>query len=396
MLLVRLRYSVRLPCWAGRSIAPERRPPAIRPAADIVPVSEGLAYPSTAQRLPYGCHNLAQYLLQQLNTRGLNVSSLTSSSTSSGSSSSSGGSYADPAAVALDSLARSVACVAGGGDAAALAAAAGEPSTHTLPDGQQITIQREGAQLGEALMDGALLGADVSRLSEAVWTAAVAHTDQASRKVRRAGAVVCSVLAGMPSCWLSDAASLRMQDVARHAVGSAVSSSPLPAAHPLQCAAVAGGNDGVRRRQQHPRAGCPPAARDAGPRAPEYRAWHLRRAGAQKCGRCWGRVHAGLIPHTGLSSPACLLPDCMPEFRTTQAHAAAPGNATYTATPAASSVACFFRPCLAQDYMPEATLRHAAWMGGAVLARVSFSQVRACFKGLISMVGCPAALCAEC
>lgn len=26
------------------------------------------------------------------------------------------------------------------------------------------------------------------------------------------------------------------------------------------------------------------------------------------------------------------------------------------------------------DYMPEGTLRHAAWMGGAVLARVSFSQ----------------------
>lgn len=30
-----------------------------------------------------------------------------------------------------------------------------------------------------------------------------------------------------------------------------------------------------------------------------------------------------------------------------------------------------------QDYMPEATLRHAAWMGGAVLARVCFSQVGA-------------------
>lgn len=212
MLLVRLRCSVRLPCCAGISIAPEHRPSAIRPAADIVPVSEGLAYPSTAQRLPYGCHNLAQYLLQQLNTRGLNVSSLTSSSsTSSGSSSSGGGSYVDPAAVALDSLARSVACVAAGGEAAALAAAAGGPSTHTLPDGQQITIQREGAQLGEALMDGALLGADVSRLSEAVWTAAVAHTDQASRKVRRAGAVVCGVLAGMPSCWQSTAASLRIR-----------------------------------------------------------------------------------------------------------------------------------------------------------------------------------------
>lgn len=85
-----------------------------------------------------------------------------------------------------------------------------------------------------------------------------------------------------------------------------------------------------------------------------------------------------IYPCTGVSFLACLLPDCMPEFRTTQAHAAVPGNATYTATPAASSVACCILSHLAQDYMPEATLRHAAWMGGAVLARVSFSQVRAC------------------
>jgi len=163
---------------------------ALLPAADIVPVSEGLAYPSTAQRLPYGCHHLAQYLLQQLGTRGLDLSSLSSTGSSSGGSGSSsrgsgsdGVPYADPAAVALDSLARSVACVAYSSDAATLVAAAGEPTTHTLPDGQRITIQREGAQLGEALMDGSLLGADVSRLSEAIWTAAVAHTDPASRKV---------------------------------------------------------------------------------------------------------------------------------------------------------------------------------------------------------------------
>ncbi len=30
--------------------------------------------------------------------------------------------------------------------------------------------------------------------------------------------------------------------------------------------------------------------------------------------------------------------------------------------------------CGIPEYMPEGTLRHAAWMGGAVLARVSFSQ----------------------
>ena len=30
--------------------------------------------------------------------------------------------------------------------------------------------------------------------------------------------------------------------------------------------------------------------------------------------------------------------------------------------------------CGVPDYLPEGTLRHAAWMGGAVLARVAFSQ----------------------
>ena len=171
-----------------------------------MPVSEGLAYPSTAQRLPYGCHHLAQHLLQQLSARGLIVSSLSSSgsSGSSSSSSSSGGgavTYADPAAVALDSLARSVACIAASGDAAGLAAAAGQPTTHTLPDGQQITIEREGAQLGEALMDGSLLGADVARLSEAIWTVATAHTDQASRKVRWAGSQAAQQHLVGNICW---------------------------------------------------------------------------------------------------------------------------------------------------------------------------------------------------
>ncbi len=30
--------------------------------------------------------------------------------------------------------------------------------------------------------------------------------------------------------------------------------------------------------------------------------------------------------------------------------------------------------CAVPDYLPEGALRHAAWMGGAVLARVAFSQ----------------------
>ncbi len=50
----------------------------------------------------------------------------------------------------------------------------------------------------------------------------------------------------------------------------------------------------------------------------------------------------------------------------------------YTMRPAATHVLLPAALLTMQDYMPEATLRHAAWMGGAVLARVSFSQVCVC------------------
>ena len=141
-------------------------PPA---AADIVPVLEGLAQPSTAQRLTYGNQQLAELLAKQLAARG--ISSIGGSG-GSGSSSS----------AALDELARSIVRVAGSSEEAASAAGV-EASTHVLPDGQTITIEREGLQLGEALMDGGQLGLDLPRLSEAVFTSATAQGDKDSRKV---------------------------------------------------------------------------------------------------------------------------------------------------------------------------------------------------------------------
>ena len=133
-----------------------------------MPVLEGLAQPSTAQRLPYGNQQLAEHLGKQLAARG--ISSIGGSSGSSSSN------------AALDELARSIVRVAGSSEEAASAAAV-EASTHVLPDGQTITIEREGLQLGEVLMDGGQLGLDLPRLSEAVFTAATAQGDKDSRKV---------------------------------------------------------------------------------------------------------------------------------------------------------------------------------------------------------------------
>lgn len=142
--------------------------------ADIVPVLEGQAQPSTAQRLPYGCQQLAQQLESLLAARGTRLAG-----------GSAAASAARPAsAPPLEDLARSIVRVAGSAEDVAAAAAAPEPATHTLPDGQTITIQQEGLQLGEALMDASQLGLDVAPLSAAVHTAATAQGDKDTRKVR--------------------------------------------------------------------------------------------------------------------------------------------------------------------------------------------------------------------
>lgn len=158
-----------------------------------MPVLEGSAQLSTAQRLPYGCQQLAQHLGTQLAARGINLGGTSSSGGSGGGGG--GGSTAAGAAPALEDLARSIVRVAGSAEEAASAAA--EPTTHTLPDGQTITVQREGLQLGEALMDGSRLGLDVERLSEAVHTAATAQGDKDTRKVCVPGMLLLFLLLGL-------------------------------------------------------------------------------------------------------------------------------------------------------------------------------------------------------
>ena len=54
---------------------------------------------------------------------------------------------------------------------------------HTLPDGQSITIQGEGHQLAQALLNPSLLGKDLSDLPSATVTQIMQHPDGPTRKV---------------------------------------------------------------------------------------------------------------------------------------------------------------------------------------------------------------------
>lgn len=67
------------------------------------------------------------------------------------------------------------------GDVSLQDAATGE--VHTLPDGQSITIQGEGQQLAQALLNPSLLGKDLSDLPSATVTQIMQHPDGPTRKV---------------------------------------------------------------------------------------------------------------------------------------------------------------------------------------------------------------------
>ncbi len=67
------------------------------------------------------------------------------------------------------------------GDVSLQDAAAGE--VHTLPDGQSITIEGEGQQLAQALLNPSRLGKDLSDLPSATVTQIMQHPDGPTRKV---------------------------------------------------------------------------------------------------------------------------------------------------------------------------------------------------------------------
>ena len=52
-----------------------------------------------------------------------------------------------------------------------------------LPDGRTVALAREGAALGEALVDPSALGLDLPPVAEAAFSAVMSHHDSAARKV---------------------------------------------------------------------------------------------------------------------------------------------------------------------------------------------------------------------
>lgn len=56
-----------------------------------------------------------------------------------------------------------------------------------LPDGRTVALAREGAALGEALVDPSALGLDLPPVAEAAFSAAMSHHDSAARKVGSRG-----------------------------------------------------------------------------------------------------------------------------------------------------------------------------------------------------------------
>jgi hypothetical protein len=59
----------------------------------------------------------------------------------------------------------------------------GKPEVHTLPDGQTITVDDEGWQVAEALLQPRRMGVDAPSVFESALTCAMSHFDPASRKV---------------------------------------------------------------------------------------------------------------------------------------------------------------------------------------------------------------------
>ena len=61
--------------------------------------------------------------------------------------------------------------------------AAAPAETHTLPDGQSITVGGEGIELAEALVEGSTLGSESPSAAAAVYNACMSNPDPAVRKV---------------------------------------------------------------------------------------------------------------------------------------------------------------------------------------------------------------------
>lgn len=135
--------------------------------ADVSPVLDGLLQQSATVRLPYGGKHLTHYLQKLFSARGNH-------------------SLPFEAADALKKSCIAVPSLSTHDGEEQLSVIAPQPTTHTLPDGQTITIHDEGQKLGEAFMDPGLLGLTLPSLAHAVQTAGMVTTLHGERETRKA------------------------------------------------------------------------------------------------------------------------------------------------------------------------------------------------------------------
>ncbi|GAB4823462.1 hypothetical protein N2152v2_010508 [Parachlorella kessleri] len=167
---------------------------------DVAPVMEGLLLPSTCRRLPYGSRDLNRLMAKLIAARGVvlpeslgmrnaDVESLKKASLRAA------GTDVAAAAGATGPGAPTAGAALGDGKAAA-----GEVQvSHTLPDGQTFTVQREdGEQLFQALLSPSLLGMQLPTLAEVVVTAGVSYPEKDTRKALMENIFVCGGAAGAP------------------------------------------------------------------------------------------------------------------------------------------------------------------------------------------------------
>lgn len=170
--------------------------------------------PSAARRLPYGGQQLTQHLIRLLQQGQPGEPKGSSGSFGTGpvtlsweaaealkkavfhvaetsSSSSAARTDADVAAAAAAAAAAGMTGSREPTPVPAAAAAARGPSTHTLPDGQTITVGGEGAALGEALLNPASLGLDLPPLAAVAQAAVSTLDDRAARRAVGEAVLVC-------------------------------------------------------------------------------------------------------------------------------------------------------------------------------------------------------------
>lgn len=163
---------------------------------DVAVVAEGQVNYHNTKRLPYGGRDLDTFLVSLLQQRGIQCS--------------------DPQKL-KELCARTSSASSADTEAAAI-------EVHTLPDGQNITIEGEGQQLAQAILTPMMLNKDLPDLSAATVTQIMQHPDAATRKAFGENMLLCG--GGSRVAGLSAKFATEMQSVSPPSLQPAMCSCP--------------------------------------------------------------------------------------------------------------------------------------------------------------------------